>query len=638
MSDPTTSELIERTRDRDLVVKAYTIGPDRLTIEKRDDDGNDAAIGLDALGDVLDPPYDPTALCRVFEHSSSLRQNIDAYKTNIDGFGHVFEPVIQLKESSARELVADAILLERSSAASEGKPGSTALLDEDPNDEDIKERIRLLRHQMRIEKAQIESFFGSCVAEESFVSLRQRTREEREVTGNGYWEVLRNLQGKVSQFAYMPCRSMRALKKKGPEVEVSQEVRTSLLSFRTEKYRRRFRRYIQRNGDESRYFKEFGDPTVVSSKTGKSFAKLEQLQKVEPDVAPANEVIHWRVNSLTNTTYGVPRWIGNLLSVLGSRSAEEVNLSYFDNKSVPPLAILVSGGRLGQDSVKRIEDFVETQLKGRGSFHKILVIEAETSIGALGISENAGAMRVEIKMLTDAQLKDGLFLAYDAANMDKVGMGFRLPRLLRGDIRDFNRASAEAALDFAESQVFVPERNDFDFVMNRFILPSLGIRYWSFRSNGPRLSDAQSWGDMIAKLVNAGILTPADARELTSKKVLSQELPLIEADWTRQPLALTIAGIPADTTLDGTIPVAEEPSTAPPTDQGVKPAPSLVAAAKKRLLAKAKSLLALRDEFFRAEAQKALEEYKTERADDSEVTYTMTAAEMESLFNIKKAS
>jgi capsid portal protein len=108
--------------------------------------------------------------------------------------------------------------------------------------------------------------------------------------------------------------------------------------------------------------------------------------------------------------------------------------------------------------------------------------------------------------------------------MDKVGMGFRLPRLLRGDIRDFNRASAEAALDFAEAQVFAPERNDFDFAMNRHILPALGIRYWHSKSNGPRLSDSQSWGEMIAKLTLAGVLTPEDARALAGTKVLSQEL------------------------------------------------------------------------------------------------------------------
>lgn len=643
--------------EQQIIAKAYEIGRDgdsldpfaRLApdkVEKADKQSTDSAespfanMGL-LTSDALPPPYDPEKLCRIFEHSSSLRQNIDAYKTNIDGFGHVFEPVLQLKESGARDLVADAIFLERMANASNGLEGAM-LAATPPSDQEITEKIETLRHLMRVEKAQVESFFSSCVADESFTSLRRKTREDIEVTGNGYWEVIRNEAGAPSQFAYMPSRSVRVLKNKSKPLEITQQVRTGLLTFKEERYKRRFRRYVQLGADESIYFKEFGDPTIMSSETGRAFESLDAMALDEPNAAPANEVFHFKIHSLKNSSYGVPRWMGNLLSVLGSRSAEEVNLAYFDNKSIPPMAILVSGGRLGQESVKRIEDWVETQLKGRRNFHKIMVIEAETTAGSIGLGDNTGSMKVEIKTLTDAQLKDGLFLEYDAANMDKVGMGFRLPRLLRGDIRDFNRASAEAALDFAESQVFVPERNDFDFTMNRFILPVIGIRYWSFKSNGPRLSDAQSWGDMITKLVNAGILTPADARELTSKKVLAQELPIIEADWTKQPLALTIAGIQADNALDGTIPMIAEPPAdgqgAPPTNLGVNPDLSLMKAAKDRLLNKARSLMKLRDAFFKQEAAEELAKFKRERVEDGEMVFQMTAKEMDEVFGIKKAS
>lgn len=638
--------------ERQIIAKAYEIGRDGSDLdpfsklEKADKLSEDSSespfenVGL-LSSDALPPPYDPEKLCRIFEHSSSLRQNVDAYKTNIDGFGHVFEPVVQLKESGARDQVSDAIYLERMAAVETGIQGAIEA-STPPSDEEVTTKIEMLRYSMRIEKAQIESFFSSCVADESFTSLRRKTREDIEVTGNGYWEVIRNDAGTPSQFAYMPARSVRVLKNKSKAIDVTQQVRTGLLTFKSETYKRKFRRYVQLGADEQIYFKEFGDPTVMSSATGRTYETAEELTAEEPEAAAANEVFHFKIHSLKNSAYGVPRWMGNLLSVLGSRSAEEVNLAYFDNKSIPPMAILVSGGRLGEESVKRIEDWVETQLKGRKNFHKIMVIEAETTAGSIGLGDNTGSMRVEIKTLTDAQLKDGLFLEYDAANMDKVGMGFRLPRLLRGDIRDFNRASAEAALDFAESQVFVPERNDFDFIMNRFILPVLGIRYWTFKSNGPRLSDAQSWGDMIVKLANAGILTPADARELTSKKVLAQELPIIEADWTKQPISLTIAGIQADNALDGTIPMIAEPPAdgmgAGPTNLGVNADQSLMKTAKQRLLGKARSLMKLRDAFFKEEAAEALAKYKKDRVEDGELVFQMTAAEMGEVFGIKKAS
>jgi hypothetical protein len=130
---------------------------------------------------------------------------------------------------------------------------------------------------------------------------------------------------------------------------------------------------------------------------------------------------------------------------------------YFENKSVPPLALLVSGGRLSEASVPRIERFIEENLKGKTNFHKVLILEAEAGSGA---GDNARA-KIELKPLTEAQQQDALFQVYDERNIDKVGSAFRLPKLLRGESKDFNRATAESALRFAEDQVFQPERDEF---------------------------------------------------------------------------------------------------------------------------------------------------------------------------------
>lgn len=635
--------------DSVVLMKATVIGPDVVSKADQasvsDPDEADAFYGL--RDDFLEPPYRAEFLCRLFEHSNSLRQNVDAYKTNIDGFGHVFEPVIALRESSGRELVSDALYLERTENVVGGTPGAIALMTP-PTDAQIDAKMLDIEYKMRLEKARVESFFDHCVADGSFVDLRRKTRDDLEVTGNGFWEVIRNDSNQVCQFSHMPSRSVRVSKQKSEMIGVPQKVRVGTLTFRDETFRRKFRRYMQIGGGKKVvYFKEYGDPSLVSDLSGKTYPDEATMAVEEPASKPATEVIHFKIHSVSDGAYGVPRWIGNMLSVMGSRSAEEVNYAYFENKSIPPMAILVSGGRLGNESVKRIQDFVELQIKGKKNFHKILVIEAETSAGAIGLADNASSMRVEIKQLTDAQLKDGLFLQYDAANMDKVGMGFRLPRLLRGDIRDFNRASAQAALEYAESQVFVPERNDFDFFVNRFILPALGILHWRFKSLGPRLSDSEDWGKMIALLTTAGILVPADARELASKKVLSTDLPVIKADWTKQPIALTIAGVQADNTLDGVIPLEENVSpAADPANMNsgggdigsaLTPHPTLMSAAKQRVLNKAKELLKLRDAFRKVQEQKVVEDFKRERAEEQaaeELVIKMSKEEMQAVLGI----
>jgi len=207
---------------------------------------------------------------------------------------------------------------------------------------------------------------------------------------------------------------------------------------------------------------------------------------------------------------------------------------------VPPLAVLVSGGHLNTDTVTNLKDFVENQIKGKRNFHKILVIEAE-SPGAAGSDPNNGKMKIELKPLTDAQQKDGLFMAYDERNGEKVGQSFRLPKILRGDSRDQNRSTAEAAVDFAEIQVFGPIRQQFDWIVNKTILPAIGIHYHHFRSNGPTIRDPEGLCKMIVDTVTGNILTPGEGRELASG-VFNREFEAIKAPWTTMPIGVTVAG------------------------------------------------------------------------------------------------
>jgi hypothetical protein len=51
---------------------------------------------------------------------------------------------------------------------------------------------------------------------------------------------------------------------------------------------------------------------------------IEALLDANPDDGPALELIHFAVHS-PRSPYGVPRWVGTLLAVLGSRQMEEVN-------------------------------------------------------------------------------------------------------------------------------------------------------------------------------------------------------------------------------------------------------------------------------------------------------------------------
>ena len=572
------------------LVKAHLVGRDDVdqpnAIQAREDQ---LARTFSQLGAIA-PPFDPETLCLLLEHSNALRQNVDAYTTNIDGFGHKFEPIINLESDEAPEQIANAIYIERLRQQEDDGETATDAKDLNPTKEEVEAKIAELRDLMRRERSKLVNFFEFCCADESFVSLRRRMRQDLEVLGNAYWEVIRNGAGEIAQFNYIPGFTMRLLSLDKKVLEVETKIKISDLEFDVIKMQRQFRKLVQVVEGSSVWFKVLGDPRILSRKTGKEFKTVEELKKNDPSDGPAHEVLRFKLHN-PRSAYGTPRWIGNLLSVLGSRQSEEVNFLYFENKSIPPMVMLVSGGRVTQETINRVEDHLKNATKGRRNFHKILVLEGESDATAGG-----GKMKIELKPLTQAIYQDALFQKYDERNIDKVGMSFRLPRMLRGDIRDFNRATAQAALIFAEAQVFQPEREEFDFIINRKILTDMGIRFWRFRSNGPITKDAAQLTEMIATLLRAGAITPGEARQL-SEDVFNREFKRIDEFWTDQPLQLSVAGITAS---DGEPPAEGDKVDEPFTPEIGK---------RNRLVGQAAYLIKLRDTIRAAERQAAEDEF-----------------------------
>ncbi|MCP4677423.1 MAG: phage portal protein, partial [Deltaproteobacteria bacterium] len=281
-------------RDSDLqtILKATVLGDDNRLPSSLP--GGETARRFINAG-AIEPPYDPEFLCRIFEHSNSLRQTIDAYATNIDGFGHRLEPAIDFDDDDADERVAECIYLERIA----GQDSGEAPQDDEPglSDEEIEQRKKELKRLSRIEQARLASFFDSCCSDYSFVDLRRRTRQDLEITGNAYWEILRNGRGEVARLVYVPSYTVRLLPLDLVAVEVEERVRISPVSFETTKARRRVRRFIQIQGAERVYFKQYGDPSIVSKKTGKVFKSIDDLNLADPTDAPATEMIHFKIHS-----------------------------------------------------------------------------------------------------------------------------------------------------------------------------------------------------------------------------------------------------------------------------------------------------------------------------------------------------
>jgi capsid portal protein len=242
---------------------------------------------------IIQPPFNFRQLDRLSQENNTLEPCIEAMITNIEGTGYDFE--------------------------AEGEE------EEDAADDQKLEELR--------------EFFAEPWPAQSFREIRKLLRRDRERTGNAYLEVLRNAKDEIVFIRHVDAKMMRVLRL-DDAVPLPQEVvrggnKVSLTVMTRE------RRYCQLvNGVSLMYFKEFGSKRDLHKKTAVWAAPGQKL----PANMRATEIIHFTTILDSYTPYGVPRWVSQLPSVLGSRKAEEFNLEFFDNGGVPPILILLQGG------------------------------------------------------------------------------------------------------------------------------------------------------------------------------------------------------------------------------------------------------------------------------------------------------
>jgi PBSX family phage portal protein len=411
---------------------------------------------------VLEPVYNFHALIRLPDENSMLRQCIDAMITNVDGHGYQLSFVGPEGQEETSEALA--------------------------------------------EKSRIEELFDFPNDEYSLQELRDRLRRDFETLGNAYIEVGFDREGKVSMLAHIPAHTMRMTKREDRAVPV--EVFLPRNGKRAKQVvRKRFRRFVQQVGVQKVYFKEYGDPRVIDPSTG--------FERDLPVEESATSIIHLSMYN-PGSPYGLPRWFNQLPAIMGTRQAELTNLDFFKDNAIPAMAILVSGGTLTDDTLSVVENHFNA-VRGRQSFNRLLVIEATGDEEAVGENGNIPPPRLELKPLVGERQGDGLFQEYEKNNRDKIRSAFRLPPLFVGLSEDMTYATAKTSYEVAESQVFAPERQRFDDMVNLKILSTFEARFWEFRSNPPRLSDPSDVMNAIGVFDKVGALTPNIAIQLANQ-------------------------------------------------------------------------------------------------------------------------
>lgn len=435
---------------------------------------------------LLDMPYDPFKLYRIVESSSMLGTCVETMIDNVHGFGYELQYLGKKDEGKNAEVLA--------------------------------------------EHKELSKFFDQVNETQSIIRLKKAVGRDYEITGNGYIEVVKYPDGVVSTIYRADPRYIRMQVKQNKETPITVELIRGGKLRKTQIYKR-FRRYAMVTNtrlDKIKWFKEFGDPRKMCAVSGKYEDELEKGEEIQEE---ASELIHLKQG---NDTYGIPRWVGVSSSVLGVRNADKINYDLFENQAIPPLAILVSGGRLTEESMEDIISVLESR-KGVDNFHKVAVLEAESGDG--DVSDKATSTRIDFKPLP--QQNDILFGNYISSSEKRIRSKFRLSPLFSGSAEEFSRSTSDSAKIIAEEQVFRPERNDFDEVINFTLMKELKAQYWSFRTTGPRIIEGKEAIDAIGKFARAGSLSINQGIKVMNR-VLDLDSPIYDEDWADYPATMAL--------------------------------------------------------------------------------------------------
>lgn len=217
-----------------------------------------------------------------------------------------------------------------------------------------------------------------------------------------------------------------------------------------------------------------------------------------------NQIIPLRIGH--DGPYGEPRWFGNAPGVVGTREAEELNVSYFSNGRMLSMILTVTNGELTPDSIEMLK-----KIKGSQSQGGILYLRVKGEETGGPMDEKIEKTSIKLDKLNDLLQQDALFLEYGNEKKADILSAFRLPPILVGQSSDYNRATADAALRFAEEQVFEPERKMYmDEIFNKRLFPAMDIFRVRAVLRGPKIIDPADRKAMLDFIADRGIMLVRD--------------------------------------------------------------------------------------------------------------------------------
>jgi HK97 family phage portal protein len=268
------------------------------------------------------------------------------------------------------------------------------------------------------------------------------------LTQNGYFELVRDGAGRPVGLYNVPSREM---------------------------YRKSdFSGYAQKVGKESAefvYFKNYGDKKAQEDPENK-----DQM----------TEIIHLMFNNPNSRYYGAPQQPLIKYALL-DKLGIEYNIGMFERGGVPDHVVVVTGGNLSNKSLKRIEKFIDKEVRGPDNSNRILLLE--------GLDEG---VNIKIQPL-GVRNQDMQFSELHGLSRDEKVRGFRLPPSKAGVQSATSQSPSDSRSqdETFKYDVVKPMQSRIEKILN-ILAEQIGITDWEIKLDELDVRDERENAD-IAK-------------------------------------------------------------------------------------------------------------------------------------------
>jgi len=211
------------------------------------------------------------------------------------------------------------------------------------------------------------------------------------------------------------------------------------------------------------------------------------------------EGYHLLYDGLSSDFYGEPDYLTAIPQILTTKKADSYNDTFFQNGAKPAMAIVFENADPSDEQITAITDFFKTNYRGYQNAHKNLVLS--TGVDA----QNSPKIRFE-KL---GEVEDISFEKLKSVNRDEIIASHAVPPRLVGVMHEGSLGGNNELM--AQLQMFAqitiePKRELIESYFKSF---GINLKIKPFD-----VTTFKDDTDMVTGLVNAGILTQNEAKEL----------------------------------------------------------------------------------------------------------------------------